>query len=182
MFLPPVQAKAQQQSFDAMLKSCKSCHEEGTSLSPGAPRLNGQSAPYIIRRLKQLADPGGNTPHARQMEWVRTIDPSITAKLAAYFASQAPDRRSGLGRDADSAGQIYRHGAEPAIPACATCHGVDGQGGGDTPRLAGQRRAYLLQQLQAFTDLSRRGAPMNRHVWDMTPEQMRQVADFLSGE
>ncbi|MFO1330774.1 MAG: cytochrome P460 family protein [Rubrivivax sp.] len=41
--------------------------------------------------------------------------------------------------------------ADTALQACVLCHGIDGHGTGpDIPHLAGQRRAYLAAQLQAF--------------------------------
>jgi cytochrome c553 len=75
---------------------------------------------------------------------------------------------------------IYREGSQPDIPACGTCHGREAEGLGTTPRLAGQHEQYLADQLNAFMLTARVGSPMNHHAWDMTQDQMRAVAAYLS--
>jgi len=104
------------------------------------------------------------------------------AALADYFSRQAPSPRAGAGAMADAGREIFRNGAGPDIPACATCHGLDGQGLGGTPRIAGQHQDYLARQLQAFMLTTRVGTPMNHHTWDMTSEQMQQVSEYLANQ
>ncbi len=52
------------------------------------------------------------------------------------------------------------HAADPApdkLDACRACHGRDGvSAAADIPNLAGQRRAYLVAQLRAFRDGTRK--------------------------
>jgi cytochrome c553 len=66
---------------------------------------------------------------------------------------------------------------------CASCH-LDGFVGKDaTPRLAGQREAYLLKALRDFKSGARRGggiAAMPDAVYPLSDEGLRALAHFLS--
>jgi cytochrome c553 len=164
--------------------SCEVCHGAGgDSKKADVPRLNGQNSDYILIRLREFLDPTRGTPHSNRMMWenaTRISDDEAVA-LARYFSSQAATRPSASGLAQSQAGaQIYRAGAGPDIPACATCHGSDGRGLGSTPRIAGQHENYLMGQLEAFMLTARAGSPMNHHTWDMTSEQMRQVSAYLA--
>lgn len=164
---------------------CEACHGPGgDSRKADVPRLNGQTGEYTLARLRAFLDPTRNTPHADQMMWENAtkISDSDAAALAAYFARQAPREPNGSGPLAAAGGRIFAQGAGPEIPACATCHGQNGQGMGVAPRLAGQHGQYLLGQLQAFMLTARVGASMNHHTWSMTMEQMQQLAAYLSND
>jgi cytochrome c553 len=74
------------------------------------------------------------------------------AGLAAFFSKQSsrPGQSNApallvVGR------QIYDEGhPERSVPACASCHQVDGAGNARFPKVAGQHQAYALAQLVAF--------------------------------
>ena len=108
------------------------------------------------------------------------VSDKVVENLAQYFSRQTPTPRTGLGTQSDAGGAIFLHGARPAIPACATCHGPYGDGLGGTPRIAGQHGHYLQQQLEAFKLGARGGNAMNRHAWDMTLERMQELAEYLA--
>jgi cytochrome c553 len=68
---------------------------------------------------------------------------------------------------------------------CAACHGQLGHGGkrGEYPRLAGQRAAYLEQQLHNFRTRKRLNIPMIPYTQEreLSDEDIKQVAAYLSG-
>lgn len=164
-----------------LVKGCEGCHgARGESRNADIPRLNGQKSEYIIIRFKEFRDPRRNTPHANLMMGNRPVSDSDVAALAQYFSRQTPSPRIGLGTQSNAGAEIFQHGAEPAIPPCATCHGPDGDGLGGTPRIAGQHGAYLMAQLSAFNSTGRTGTVMNRHTWDMTQQQMAELSAYLS--
>jgi cytochrome c553 len=165
--------------------SCEACHGAGGDSQKGdTPRLNGQQSDYLLTRLKEFLDPTRGTPHANGMMWgnATKISDRDAVALADYFSRQAPTRRSGMGAQVEAGRKIYLEGAGPDIPACTTCHGQDGEGAGNTPRITGQHQDYLVTQLQAFMLTARVGTPMNHHAWDMTAEQMQQLAAYLSNQ
>ena len=162
---------------------CETCHGPGGDSRFGAiPRLNGQPKGYILERLKEFLDPTHETPHASQVMGPNAarLSDADAAQLADYLSNQAPTRANGFGAEAELGKKIFLEGAEPAIPACSTCHGKEGDGLGTVPRLRGQHYDYLMEQLNNFATDARSAAPMNRHVWDMTLRQMRALAFYRS--
>lgn len=71
---------------------------------------------------------------------------------------------------------------ELVVDTCARCHGADGMGRleGAFPRLAGQKKRYLLLSLQAYAAGDRNSGIMEPIAFEMTPEQMRDVAAYYA--
>jgi cytochrome c553 len=72
----------------------------------------------------------------------------------------------------------------PAIAAnCGRCHGPDGLGGGvgAFPKLAGQRKDYLLDSLQAFARGERHSGIMEPILVGKSPEELQGLANYFSG-
>jgi len=67
---------------------------------------------------------------------------------------------------------------------CAACHGKYGQGGkrGEYPRLAGQRAAYLKDQLKSFRARQRINIPMYPYTQDreLPDEDIDAIAEYLA--
>ena len=172
----------------AATSGCETCHGvNGDSQKPDVPRLNGQQSAYLLARLRKFQDPTSGTPHADQMMWpnATSVDDADAAALADFFSRQTPTERSGSGPLAEAGCKIFTEGGGPRIPGplippCTTCHGLNGQGQGAAPRIAGQHRTYLVAQLQAFKIGARAGTPMNNHAWAMTTEQIQDQAAYLS--
>jgi cytochrome subunit of sulfide dehydrogenase len=64
--------------------------------------------------------------------------------------------------------------------ACATCHGTNGASQPGMPSLAGQQRAYLVQQLQDFKAGRRAATVMHQIAKGYTDEQIDALAVYLS--
>jgi cytochrome c553 len=68
---------------------------------------------------------------------------------------------------------------------CAACHGDYGQGGkrGEYPRIAGQRAAYLKDQLKSFRARKRVNIPMYPYTQDreLPDEDIEDVAEYIAG-
>ena len=64
---------------------------------------------------------------------------------------------------------------------CFTCHGTDGRSvGGVPPSLAGQNKAYLLQQLKEFKAGTRPASVMQQHAKGYTDEQLELIAGYFA--
>ncbi len=69
--------------------------------------------------------------------------------------------------------------AESAL--CSACHGADGLSPAtEIPNLAGQHYQYLLQQLVAYKEGTRKNGVMNEIVRPMTLEQLQNIAAYFS--
>jgi len=63
---------------------------------------------------------------------------------------------------------------------CANCHGTYGRAVGAMPALAGQPKAYLVEQMRAYKEGRRTGTIMHQLAKGYTEEQIDAVATFLS--
>lgn len=82
-----------------------------------------------------------------------------------------------------SAGAVDAERAREIFGPCAGCHGEFGAGGkkGD-PRIAGQQKKYIEQQLMAFQKRIRPNIPMVPYTEEreLATEDMKVVAEWLS--
>lgn len=161
---------------------CALCHgPEGESASAVYPRLAAQHPDYIIKQLKDFRD--GRRKSEAMADMVKGLQDEDIAGLAAYFASRkAASRQPG---DAEFAGVgrfIFQRGNPySGVPACTSCHGVNGHGTQQLPRLAGQHPAYLEIQLKEFTKRERTNdnAVMHTIASKLTELETRAVAIYI---
>ena len=166
---------------------CSNCHGvDGTSVSPNFPNLAAQTPEYMVGQLKEFKSHGRADPAGFEYMWgiSRSLSDQQIEGLAAYFATQPARHRQpeADARLAEAGKAIFTDGI-PAknIPACATCHGAQGQGNATFPRLANQHVDYIVKQLLVFqrTDERPKGAVMKTIVHDLTPEDVRNVAAYV---
>jgi cytochrome c553 len=106
------------------------------------------------------------------MKLVRTIRHSLLLAAALVFlpatASAAADPEKG----------------KEINGVCAACHGDFGQGGkrGEYPRIAGQRAAYLKEQLKSFRARKRINIPMYPYTQEreLPDEDIEDIAEYLA--
>ncbi len=66
--------------------------------------------------------------------------------------------------------------------SCAGCHGAKGISAMPLyPNLAGQKEAYIVKQLKAFKDKSRKDPTMNAMVAPLSDADMANIAAFYAG-
>lgn len=72
---------------------------------------------------------------------------------------------------------------EKLAAQCAACHGTQGNSGtADFPHLAGQQTAYLIAQLKAFKEGSRKNSIMNAQAANLSQADMKQLAAFFNSQ
>lgn len=81
----------------------------------------------------------------------------------------------------EAGARIAQSGSQKGAPACASCHGVQGEGRGTYPPLAGQPAGYLQRQLQAFASNLRKQAEMSGVAKALTEQEQADVAAFYAG-
>jgi len=70
----------------------------------------------------------------------------------------------------------------PAATPCAACHGANGLSVmPDAPNLAGQPRAYLVEQLKAFRGGRRPSETMGLMAKNLSDADIQALADWYSG-
>jgi len=73
------------------------------------------------------------------------------------------------------------------VTACSKCHGIDGNSTSPNhPKLAGQHKEYLLAQLRAFRDQSRKDPDAHTDMWviggRLDDKMMVKLADYFSSQ
>lgn len=180
-------AKGDPKAAEAIaIQVCAGCHgADGNSAAPANPSLAGQGAEYLNKQLADFKSGERKSPVMGGI--VASLSPADMNNLAAYFSGK--QAKPGTAKDKDKAllGQkIYRGGVQGSgVPACASCHGVKGQGiAVQFPRLAGQSAAYTQDQLNKFRTGERANdaAKMMRVIAaKMTPQEMEAVAQYIQG-
>lgn len=165
--------------------TCAACHGvDGNSTVPNFPKLAGRHPDYLVRELKEFVS--GTRKSVIMGPIVATLDPEDFKSLGEYFGAQKPTSGQVLDQKAAESGKkLYLDGDEErGVPACAGCHSSDGAGGKRFPRLAGQHREYLIEQMYNFkNDLRNYGAArlMREVAKRLSDDEIKGIAEFLTG-
>jgi cytochrome c553 len=146
--------------------------------------LAGRHPEYLVREMKQFL--AGDRKSAIMGPVCAALDPNDFKALGEYFGAQTPTSNPVLDHKAAAIGmKLYMDGDEErGVPSCAGCHSSDGVGRSRFPRLAGQHKEYLIQEMYNFRSDQRNygAARLMRDVAKrMTDEEIKAVAEFLSG-
>ena len=167
-------------------RNCVWCHGPSLQGFSTAPRLAGQTPQYIMNQLYGFRDHARDNPLSRQYMWgaARNLDADSVRDLALYFASLPPRAASDGVPSLAGVGQtIYQEGMPEAnIVACVVCHGPNGEGIRDIPRLGGLDSTYLRRRLEQWNQgyHAAAGPPMISIASKLSDDQIDALASYLS--
>jgi cytochrome c553 len=102
----------------------------------------------------------------------------LTRSMATLIAVAAV-----AGRPSSAGAADIEAGRAKAATVCAACHGANGVSVSDAiPHLAGQRAAYLIEQLQAFKDGTRKSDIMNAIAPQLSQDDIVDVAAHFAAQ
>ena len=162
--------------------TCAACHGlDGNSVVPNFPKLAGRHPDYIAKELGDFIS--GRRKSDIMASVVAALDTDDFKLLGAYYGSQQPT--PGKVADptiAENGKKFYFEGNEQTgVPACEGCHGTAAEGNRKFPRLAGQHREYLIEQILSFRTNARSTTRVMREVSvRMTDAEIKAVAEYLS--
>jgi cytochrome c553 len=166
---------------------CSSCHgPHGNSTDPDVPSIAGQVEPYLEKQLAAFKA----QRRKGVMGGVAMGLSAADARAAARYFAQQPARwnaqQSPIRPVPQRGRAIYVDGiASKQVPACASCHALQGEGlPTEFPRLAGQHAPYLEAQLRAFradSRLSNPNAMMRAVAAPLTDAEIRAVSNYIEG-
>ena len=166
---------------------CATCHgDKGLSQTATIPSLAGQTS-YAI--YKQLHDYRSGARVNDQMTGVaKALAVEDLASIAAFYAAAGAQYAAIGNRDLSGEPEIiklvWEGDTRRRIPACMSCH-TNGVGGPiETPALLGQNREYMVAQLNAYADKSRKNDVYGRMrdiARRLTPEEREKLARYLQG-
>jgi cytochrome c553 len=182
-------AAARQGGLEAKLEYCKTCHGLSGQGYMGyfpMPRLAGQQPEYIEAQLRAFIERRRTNPIMFNVAHV--LSPSMLTALATHFRGLNPKPFGGAPRGSLSTGKrIFEDGLPEAnVPACSACHGTEGHGQNEIPRLAGQLYAYTVGQLTGWRKERGQGSAVDTSAimaptaHNLTRSQIEAVAAYVS--
>ena len=165
-------------------EKCHLCHgEEGEASSAVYPRLAGQNRTYLVKQLRNFRD--GKRKSDTMNEMAAGLKDEEIEALAEYFSSKPALSHRVRDKLFAAVGEyLFKKGNKySGIPACKSCHGENGEGNEQLPRLAGQHKRYVSDQLQAFGERARTNdnAIMHTVASKLTEMEREAVALYVSG-
>lgn len=108
-------------------------------------------------------------------------DPLIHG-IALYYAAKPPvPGTPGDPAEMAAGKKIFQDGIA-GVPPCKSCHGEHAEGMGPIPRLAGQHRDYLVEQLQNFASNARANEIMHANSKPLTADEIREVTAYIAAQ
>ena len=162
---------------------CALCHgAEGDSSSPLYPRLAGQHHQYIAKQLGDFKS--GRRKSDTMNGMAQDLTPEEMLALGVYFEQKPTKPREARDAELAAVGRyIFHRGNESSgVAACAGCHGENGHGTEQLPRLAGQVPRYIEDQLRSFNKRERTNdnAIMHSIASKLTELEIKGVAMYIS--
>jgi cytochrome c553 len=173
----------------AKLEYCKTCHGlsgEGYRGYYPMPRLAGQQPQYLENQLRAFIERRRTNPIMANV--AHSLSSPMLSALAQHFRNLNPRPLGGAPRNNLALGKrIYEEGLpESNVPACSACHGAEGKGQNEIPRLAGQLYPYTVGQLTGWKKERGQGSAVDTSAimaptaHNLTPSQVEAVAAYVS--
>lgn len=153
---------------------CVHCHgEDGNSKRDRIPNLASQNSEYLFTQFEHFAN--GVRKDYVMSKLAGGLSAQDRVAVALYFSSQeVKPRANGVATSAEGA-RIY-------MSTCVACHGQEGHGNANYPRIAGQPYEFLEMTLLRFlnADEVRKNSPMTPVVQHLSEKQLKEVAAYVS--
>lgn len=177
----------------AAAQQCLTCHQVESYLpfTTGTPYLVGQSVEYILFQLNQYRLNRRNDPSRKMKEIAEGLAIKVLEanEIAEYFSKlklQRPKEEAVSYRDMN----LAKRGERIARDKCTSCHMNAEYNNGPTdplvPRLAGQSKQYLFNQLLEYQEQEevkpRRNKLMSSLASKLTDDDMEAVSAFFASQ
>jgi len=191
--LSPSIAQAQSAALDARMKTvlaspaataasitaakkvtffCDACHgADGSSNKPEVPNLASQNPSYLLTQIDKFVH--GQRRYEFMEGLMKMLTEDDRVNVAVYYSSKVVKPAGTVRSDAGKAIFAMR---------CAQCHGAQGLGSENTPRLAGQQFKYLKLSITRYRDQTgeRIYAPMSAMTSVLKDQNIDDLATYLS--
>ena len=154
---------------------CANCHGEGgNSVRPEIPNLAGQNPAYLLEQVRQFAD--GRRRDMFMEGMIRALNNDEKVGMVLFYSAQQVVNTPTTNTALAAKGQEYFN------KLCFSCHGTDGRGSAQFPRIAGQQVNYLTDTLKRYRagGGTRPNSVMVNNAKDMTDADINAVVAFVS--
>lgn len=154
---------------------CANCHGEGgNSVKPDIPNLAGQNPAYLLEQVRQFAD--GRRRDMFMEGMIRAMNSDEKVGMVLFYTSQKVAHTPTTNAALAAKGQEYFN------KVCFRCHGTDGRGSAQFPRIAGQQTNYLSLTLKRYRagGGARADSVMVSNAKSMSDADIEAVVAFVS--
>ena len=156
---------------------CAACHgADGNSVIPTIPSLAGQPRQFITQALFMFRE--GQRKNEQMTPFAAKLSNADLNDLAQYYSAQklTPPTRKPEGDIVARARVVTEKNN------CVACHTPTLVGQQHIPRLAGQHKPYLLEQLKAFKASTRADldGTMTSAAQGLALDELEMVAEYLA--
>ena len=152
---------------------CGYCHgKDGNSVKEYIPNLAEQNPEYLINQFQLFASGERKSYVMEQIS--KGLTSSEMIDVALFYSTNKVTSQPNV--------QSSEKGMERYQSFCFACHGEDGKGNKDLPRLAGQKKAFLLKALKDFKHgkAARASSPMVRIMKAIQVSDIEPLADYIA--
>ncbi|GAA6134185.1 c-type cytochrome [Oceaniserpentilla sp. 4NH20-0058] len=152
---------------------CGYCHgKDGNSVKPEIPNLAGQNPEYLLKQFSLFA--AGERKNYVMEQLSKSISIQEKIEMALYFSAQSVIPKSDAGNT--------EHGKSVYNGICVTCHGANGLGDKELPRLAGQNKEFVIKTLTDFKSgkSKRASSPMFNVMKSIKQSDIDHLARYIS--
>jgi len=167
-------------------RNCAWCHGTSGQGFATAPRLAGQTRQYIENQIASSRNHMRDNPKTQAFMWgvAALTSREAAVHLAEYFSSlSARPANDGNERLTAEGRALYRDGSPAAnIPSCVVCHGPNGEGRAEIPRLGGLSYRYLKRKLEQWGEGYHATAlvPMPGIATKLSAGDIEAISSYLS--
>jgi cytochrome c553 len=161
----------------AKAQACAACHgADGNSPAGAIPSIAGQPRQFIEMSLIMFRE--GRRVNEAMKPLVDKLSNTDVRDLSQYFSAQKMTAPAGK----PEPDLVARGRAITEKNNCVQCHGAALTGQQHIPRLAGQHRDYLVEQLKGFKAGKRADfdGTMTSAAQSLAPDELDIVADYLA--
>lgn len=154
---------------------CSFCHgKDGNSTRDDIPNLAAQNPQYLFMAFEKFAS--GERSNYVMNQLAANLSQEERINIALYFGMQEVTVKTAERPDLAEKGKVK-------FMQCQACHGAEGTGQFDKPRLAGQRAGYIRHSLRLFRDKdpSRAGSEMIPVAGTLSDADIEMLANYLQG-
>ncbi|MEN8217267.1 MAG: c-type cytochrome [Pseudomonadota bacterium] len=162
-------------------KTCFRCHGMNAKIpvEPNYPKLAGQIQPYLLQQMKDIKSGArANGETGAMKPTISTVNEEEMKAIADWLSSLSTTVTMPANMSMEGA-KLYQS------KECSDCHGDDANDNETekTPKLAGQKADYLLQQMKDYKSGKRansRAKRMKKNLSDVNENEMTAIAEWLS--
>ncbi|SHI60372.1 cytochrome subunit of sulfide dehydrogenase [Malonomonas rubra DSM 5091] len=154
---------------ERLSKTCASCHgTDGASPGKLIPIIGGQKKGYLQTVMKEYAS--GVRPGSVMANLAKGYDAKEQKQIAEFFFTKPWVNTPHAAASTAKA---------TLVKSCQGCHGKNGEGKGNFPRIGGQHPEYLLEALLEYKNGERKAGTMML-VKGIDEATLKQMADYYS--